>query len=266
MVKSVSAVLLLIASCLPLAAEPAVTSDVIKALAPTGKLRAAINYGNAVLVQKGANGEPAGVSPELARQLAKTLNVPLDIVTYTSAGKTFEAAKKNEWDVAFFAIDPVRGADVEFTAPYVLIQGTYLVLKSSPLKTVGDVDKPGMRIGVGKGSVYDLYLTRNLKNATLVRNPKGGGAGGVEPFLEQTLDAAAGVREALEMYAADHPDVRVMSDSFQEIRQAMVTPKDRAAAGVTYLRAFVEEQKANGFVAHALKRSGQKAPVAPPEK
>jgi polar amino acid transport system substrate-binding protein len=266
MVKGVSAVLLLIASCLPLAAEPAVTSDVIKALAPTGKLRAAINYGNAVLVQKGANGEPAGVSPELARQLAKTLNVPLDIVTYTSAGKTFEAAKKNEWDVAFFAIDPVRGADVEFTAPYVLIQGTYLVLKSSPLKTVGDVDKPGMRIGVGKGSVYDLYLTRNLKNATLVRNPKGGGAGGVEPFLEQKLDAAAGVREALEMYAADHPDVRVMSDSFQEIRQAMVTPKGRGTAGVTYLRAFVEEQKANGFVAHALKRSGQKAPVAPPEK
>jgi polar amino acid transport system substrate-binding protein len=266
MVKSVSAVLLLMASCLPLAAEPTVTSDVIKALAPTGKLRAAINYGNAVLVQKGANGEPAGVSPELARQLAKALHVPLDIVTYTSAGKTFEAAKKNEWDVAFFAIDPVRGADVEFTAPYVLIQGTYLVLKSSPLKTVGDVDKPGMRIGVGKGSVYDLYLTRNLKNATLVRNPKGGGAGGVEPFLEQTLDAAAGVREALEMYAADHSDVRVMSDSFQEIRQAMVTPKGRAAAGVTYLRAFVEEQKANGFVAHALKRSGQKAPVAPPEK
>ena len=266
MLKTTLAFALFIATCLPLAAEPAVTPDVIKDLAPTGKLRAAINYGNAVLVQKGANGEPAGVSPELARQLAKKLNVPLDIVTYTSAGKTFEAAKKSEWDVAFFAIDPVRGVDVEFTAPYVLIQGTYLVLKSSPLKNAADVDKPGIRIGVGKGSVYDLYLTRNLKNASLVRNPQGGGAGGVEPFLAQKLDAAAGVREALEMYATEHADVRVMSDSFQEIRQAMVTPKGRGSTGVTYLRAFVEEQKANGFVADALKRSGQKAPAAPPEK
>ena len=264
MFRAVAAVSMLFAMSFPAMAQ--VTPEAIKDLAPTGKLRAAINYGNQVLVQQGAKGEPSGVSPDLARALAKKLNVPLEFVTYTSAGKTFAGAKTNEWDVAFFALDPVRGKEVEFTAPYVLIQGTYLVAKDSRLQTVTDVDTPGIKIGVGLGSVYDLYLTRELKHATLVRNPKGGGAGGVEPFLEQKLDAAAGVREALESYAKDHADVRVMSTSFQEIQQAMVTPTGRGAAGVAYLRAFVEEQKANGFVADALKRSGQSAPVAPAAK
>jgi polar amino acid transport system substrate-binding protein len=264
MLRALAAISIVFAMTLPVAAQ--VTPELLKDLAPTGKLRAAINYGNQVLVQKGANGEPAGVSPDLARALAKTLNVPVEFVTYTSAGKTFAGAKTNEWDVAFFALDPVRGQEVEFTAPYVLIQGTYLVKKDSKLQTVADVDVPGMKIGVGLGSVYDLYLTRELKHASLVRNPKGGGAGGVEPFREQSLDAAAGVREALESYAKEHADVRVMSTSFQEIRQAMATPKGRGAAGLAYLRAFVEEQKANGFVADALKRSGQRAPVAPPTK
>jgi len=265
MLRVVAAATFLFATSIP-AMSQFVTPEALKDLAPTGKLRAAINYGNQVLVQRGANGEPAGVSPDLARALAKTLNVPLEFVTYESAGRTFAGAKTNEWDVAFFALDPARGKEVEFTAPYVLIQGTYLVKQDSRLQTVADVDQPGMKIGVGQGSVYDLYLTRELKHATLVRNPKGGGGGGVEPFREQNLDAAAGVREALETYAKQHPDVRVMSTSFQEIRQAMATPNGRGAAGVAYLRAFVEEQKANGLVADALKRSGQSAPVAPAEK
>ncbi len=135
--------------------------------------------------------------------------------------------------------------------------------QDAPFKNVADVDAPGRKIGVGLGSVYDLYLTRTLKNAVLIRNPNGGAAGGIEPFLDQHLDAAAGVREPLDAYAKDHPDTRVMPDAFEEIQQAIGTPKGRPA-GLAYLRQFVEEMKANGFVADALKRSGQTAPVAPP--
>ena len=109
----------------------------VKELAPTGKLRAAINYGNSVLAQKGPDGEPQGVSADLSRELAKRLGVPFDFVTFTAAGKAFEAAKANKIDVLFVAIEPVRAAEIEFTPPYVLIEGTYLVLKDSPLKRVG---------------------------------------------------------------------------------------------------------------------------------
>jgi polar amino acid transport system substrate-binding protein len=245
------------------AAEPAPSFDVLKDLVPTGKLRAAMNFGNPVLVQKGANGEPVGVTPELAAALAKRLGVPLEFVIYPSAGKTFDGAKENAWDIGFIAIEPARATEVDFTAPYLLIQGTYLVRKDAPFKTVADVDTPGRKIGVGLGSVYDLYLTRTLKSAVLIRNPNGGAAGGIVPFLDQNLDAAAGVREPLDAYAKDHSDTRVLPDAFEEIRQAIGTPKGRTT-GLAYLRQFVEEMKANGFVADALKRSGQTAPVAPP--
>ncbi len=265
MSRLVCAFIIVLAGCCGALAQSAPSAEVLKDLAPTGKLRAAINYGNGVLAQKGPNGEPHGVTPELAAALAKRLGVPVEYVFYTSAGKTFAGAKENAWDIAFIAIEPVRAAEVDFSPPYVLIQGTYLVAKDSPLKDVGDVDKPGIRIGVGQGSVYDLYLTRTLKNATLIRNPAGGAMGGITPFLEQKLDAAAGVREPLDAYAKGHPETRVMTGSFQEIRQAIGTPKGRGSAGVAYLRAFVEEMKKNGFVADALKRSGQTAPVAPPE-
>lgn len=244
-------------------AQPAPTPDVLKDLAPTGKLRAAMNFGNPVLVQKGPGGEPLGVTPELAAALAKRLGVPVEFIVYTSAGKTFDGAVQNAWDIGFIAIEPARATDVDFTAPYLLIQGTYLVRKDASFKATADVDAPNMKIGVGLGSVYDLYLTRTLKNAALVRNPKGGAAGGIEPFLDQHLDAAAGVREPLDAYAKDHADTRVLPDAFEEIRQAIGTPKGRPA-GLAYLRNFVEEMKANGFVADALKRSGQTAPVAPP--
>jgi polar amino acid transport system substrate-binding protein len=264
MPKFITALAMLVAASTAAFAQAAPSAEVLKDLAPTGKLRAAMNFGNPVLVQKGPNGEPVGVTPELAAALAKRLGVPVEFVTYTAAGKVFDGATKNEWDIGFIAIEPVRSAEVEFSPPYVIIQGAYLVQKDSPLKDVAAVDAPGMKIGVGLGSVYDLYLTRTLKNAVLIRNPKGGAAGGVEPFLEQHLDAAAGVREALDTYAKDHPDTRLLPGSFEEIRQSIGTPKGRTA-GAAYLRRFVEEMKANGFVADALKRSGQTAPVAPPE-
>ena len=259
----ISAALILLAATLHASAQNAVPPDVLKDLAPTGKLRAAINFGNSVLAQKGKDGGPQGVTADLSRELAKRLGVEVSFVTFEAAGKVFEAAKAGSWDVGFVAIEPVRAADIEFTAPYLFIDGTYMVRQDSPLKEVGDVDKPGIRIAVGLGSAYDLYLTRTIKNATLVRAPVGGGRAMIEMFVNDKLEAAAGVRQPLEDYAKSHPEMRVMSGAFQQIQQAMGTPKGRTA-GAKVLAAFVEEMKASGFVADALKRSGQVAQVAPP--
>jgi len=237
-------------------------SDAVKELAPTGKLRAAINYGNGVLAQKGPDGEPRGVSADLSRELARRLGVPLEFVTFTAAGKVFEAVKANALDVIFIAFEPVRAAEVEFTPPYVLIEGTYMVLKDSLLREPADVDRPGTRISVGENSAYDLFLTRTLKHATLLRTA-GGCCKNIDLFRAEKLDAVAGVKQPLVEYAKQHSDVRVMEKSFQQIRQAMGTPKGRTA-GAAYLRTFIEEMKANGFVADALKRSNQPdAQVAP---
>ncbi len=237
---------------------------VLKDLAPTGKLRAAINFGNGVLAQKGPNGVPRGVSVDLARRLGERLGVPVELIHLQAAGKSFEALAAGTADVGFIAIEPARAADVDFSPAYILIEGTYLVRKDSPLKDVDDVDKPGIKIGVGLASVYDLYLTRTLKNAELVRAKVGGAAAGIPVFIDQQLDAAAGVRQPLDDYAKEHPEYRVMKGAFQDIRQAMAMPKGRPA-GLAYLRRFIEDMKANGFVADSLKLSGQDAPVAPPE-
>ena len=239
---------------------------VLQQLAPIGKLRAAINLGNSVLAQTDPKtGEPKGITPDLARELARRLGVPVELVTYDAAGKVFDAAATGVWDIAFVAIEPVRAAVIEFTAPYVIIEGTYMVPKDLPLKTIADVDRPGVRIAVGPKSAYDLYLTRTIKNATLVRAAAGGGKAMIDLFVNDKLEVAAGVRQPLVAYAKDHPEVRVMDGHFMEIQQAMGTPKGRTA-GAAYLRAFVEEMKASGFVAEALKRSNQTAAVAPPAK
>jgi polar amino acid transport system substrate-binding protein len=240
------------------------SADALKDLAPTGKLRAAINLGNSVLAQ-GTPDAPKGITPALARELGKKLGVPVELVTYDAAGKVFDDAKNNRWDIAFVAIEPVRAEIIEFTAPYVIIEGTYMVHTNSPLKKIEDVDKAGIRIAVGLKSAYDLYLTRTIKNAAIVRAPAGGGQAMIDTFLGEKLEVAAGVRQPLEAYAKSHPDMRVMEGAFQEIQQAMGTPKGRVE-GAKYLRAFVEEMKASGFVADALKRSGQSAKVAPAAK
>jgi len=261
-----AASIFLIAAMAPVFAQNAgVTPEVLKDLAPTGKLRAAINLGNSVLAQTGEDGKPKGITPDLANELGKRLGVPVELVVFNAAGKVFEAAKTNAWDIAFIAIEPVRAAEVEFSAPYVIIEGNYMVHKDSPLKTVADVDKPGIRIAVGVGSAYDLYLTRTIKNATVVRASMGGGQAMIDMFLKDKLEVAAGVKQPLVAYAATNPDMRVMDEHFMEIQQAMGTPKGRLA-GATYLRGFVEEMKASGFVAEAIKRSNQQATVAPPAK
>ena len=237
-----------------------IPSDVVKDLAPTGTLRAGINLGNMVLAQKDEKtGEPKGITVDLAHELGRRLGVPVELVRFDAAGKTFEGLKAGALDIVFLAIEPVRAAEVAFTAPYVIIEGVYLVPKDSALKTVGDVDRAGVRVGVNKGSAYDLFLTRTLKAAQLVR-----GESGIDLFVNDKLDAAAGVKQPLVEYAKTNPAVRVMDGRFMEIQQAMGTPVGRDA-GAKYLRRFVEEMKAGGFVADALKRSNQPdAAVAPP--
>jgi polar amino acid transport system substrate-binding protein len=240
------------------AAVSPLSSDLVKEFAPSGTLKAAINQGNSVLAQKGPNGEAQGITVDLARELAKRLGVPVELVIFDAAGKAFEALKAGKTDIGFLAIEPVRAAEVDFTAPYVLIEGTYMVPKDSALQKIEDVDKPGVRIGVNRNSAYDLFLTRSLKNATLQR-----GDDGVGLFRSEKLEAAGGVRQPLEAYAKKDASVRVMAGRFMAIQQAMGLPKGRTRAHA-YLRDFVEEMKASGFCADALKRSNQPdAQVAP---
>jgi polar amino acid transport system substrate-binding protein len=234
----------------------AISPDLVAELAPKGRLRAAINFGNSVLAQQDpTGGEPRGVSAELARELARRLGVGIDYVTFDAAGKVFEALKAGLWDIAFLAIDPVRAAGIDFTAPYVVIEGTYVVRKDSPLRTIEDVDRDGVRVAVAQGSAYDLYLTRALKHAKLVRQPSGPES--LEMFVRDRLEAAGGVRQPIVAFAQAHPDMRVIPGRFMAIEKGR-------AAGVAYLRAFIEEMKASGFVARALQASGQgDASVAP---
>jgi len=239
-------------------------AEVVRDLAPTGKLRAAINLGNMVLAQKDpATGEPRGVTVDLARELGRRLAVPVEFVLFDAAGKVFEALKNGAWDIAFLAIEPVRAAEIAFTAPYVIIEGVYMVPDNSPLRAVDEVDRQGIRVAVNKGSAYDLFLTRTLKHAQLVR-----GENGIELFIKDKLEAAAGVKQPLVEFAKTNRNVRLIDGRFMEIRQAMGTPKLRyqgREAAPRYLHGFIEEMKASGFVAEALKRSNQPdAAVAPP--
>ena len=240
-----------------------ISPGLVAELAPKGRLRAAINFGNSVLAQPDpAGGPPRGVSAELARELARRLGISIDYVSFDAAGKVFEAAKAGLWDVAFLAVDPVRAAGIDFTAPYVVIEGVYVVPHDSALRTVADVDRDGVRVAVAEGSAYDLYLTRALKHARLLRQPSGPEA--LEMFVKDRLEAAAGVRQPMVAFAQANPETRLIPGRFMAIEQAMGTVKGREA-GVAYLRTFIEEMKASGFVARALEASGQgDASVAPP--
>ena len=251
----------------PVGAQPAANAsapspELVATLAPTGTLRAAINFGNTVLAQPDpTTGAPRGVSAELAVGLARRLGVPVTFLTFDSAGKVTDAGKEGAWDVAFLARDPVRAQGILFTAPYVVIEGTYMVGNASPLRSVEELDRADTRIAVGRGSAYDLYLTRALRNAELVRAPSSPEA--IETFLRDRLEAVAGVTQPLVEYAKAHPEVRVIPGRFMVIEQAVGIPSGRDA-GLPFVRAFVEEMKASGFVAHALAGSGQgDAAVAP---
>jgi polar amino acid transport system substrate-binding protein len=243
------------AACSP---PPAAVTE----LAPDGRLRAAINFGNPILATKDpATGEARGVSVDLARELARRLDVPVDLVTFAAAGKVVEGLKANAWDVAFVAIDPARAVDMDYSAPYVVIEGAYLVPRTSPIRSNAEVDQNGVRIVVGAGSAYDLYLSRELKKAQLVRAPTSPAV--VDMMVAQNLEVAAGVKQQLEADARRVPGVRLLDGRFMVINQAMATPKGRTA-GARYLAEFVEDVKASGFVASALQKHGiEGAAIAP---
>lgn len=231
-------------------------------LGGTGKLRAAINLGNPILAGRAANGDLQGVSVDLAREAARRLNLPLELVAFQSAGSVVEAVKARQVDLAFVAIDPVRAADMEYTAPYVIIEGAYLVRNDSALQRNEDVDRPGTRVVVGRGSAYDLFLTREIHAATLVRAPTSPAV--TDMFLAERLDVAAGVKQQLEADARRVGGVRLLPGRFMVIEQAMGVPKGRTAARA-WLSGFIEEMKASGFVAAALQRHRiEGAGVAPP--
>jgi polar amino acid transport system substrate-binding protein len=234
--------------------DPAVVAD----LAPAGVLRASINLGNPILAQ-GTSDEPAGVTVDLAREIAARLGVPVSFTCFDAARKSLGALTAGAADVAFLAIEPAREAEVSFTAPYVIIEGVYAVPEGSPITTAAEVDRPGVRVGVNEGSAYDLFLSRTLTHARVVR-----GANGIDVFREQGLEAVAGIRQPLSRHVASHQGLRLVEPRFMEIRQAVATTKNRTDAAIAFLREFVETVKASGFVADALARSGQDATVAPP--
>ena len=235
--------------------------DVVTSLAPTGKLRAAINIGNPVLVQRNTvTGAPSGMTVDLARELERRLGVPLELVVIDGAGKSFDAVKTAACDIGFLAVEPARAAEIDFTAPYVIIEGVYAVRADSGLTTNADVDRTGVRVAVNQGAAYDLYLTRSLKQATLIRAEES-----FDVFLREGLEAVAGVKQGVVRFVNDTPVARMLPGRFMEIQQAMCLPKGREA-GAAYLRAFVEEMKASGFVGEAIVRAGQEATVAPPAR
>ncbi|HTK35896.1 MAG TPA: transporter substrate-binding domain-containing protein [Caulobacteraceae bacterium] len=238
-------------------------ADVIKSLAPTGRLRAAINLGNSVLAQKDpVTGQLGGASVALATELAHRLGVPLDPVLYASAGKVVEDLNAGVWDVAFMAAEPERAGTIAFTAPYVIIEGAYLVRDGAAFRVPADLDRDGVRIACEKGAAYTLFLQRTIKHATLATFDSAGSY--IELFkADRTLDAAAGVRQALVAAAPPGSGFRVLPEGFQKIAQAMGTPRERVA-GARYLDGFIDELKATPFIREALQRSGQDVAIAAP--
>jgi polar amino acid transport system substrate-binding protein len=234
-----------------------VSSEILADLAPSGVVRASVNLGNPVLAQ-GTPLAPSGVTVDIAREVAARLGVPAELVCFGAARESLAAMTSGRADIGFLAIEPARATDIAFTAPYVIIEGVFAVPAGSALTSVADVDAPGVRIGVKEGSAYDLYLTRTLRRATVVR-----GDDGTTVFLAEGLEAVAGIREPVTELVATRPGLRLIDGAFMQIRQAVAVAKGKQPQTIAFLAALVEELKANGFIASALARSGQVAAVAP---
>jgi polar amino acid transport system substrate-binding protein len=229
------------------------TPEVRSQLAPTGKLRVGVNMGNFLLTAKDtATGEPRGVAVDLGRELGKRVGVPVEIIPYPNPGALADAAKSGVWDVGFLAAEPQRANEIDFTAAYVEIEATYLVPPGSPLKTIADVDREGVRIAISAKSAYDLYLTRTLKHAQLVREQ--GADGAFKRFVADKLEALAGLKPRLLIDHDNLPGSRILDGRFTAVQQAIGTPKGRPA-GARYLRDFVADIKASGLVAQAIAKN-----------
>ncbi len=238
--------------------------DVTSELTPTGVLRAAINMANSLLVTGSTpDGEPDGVAPDLARAIAERLGVGVAFVPFPSPGELADAAGGEVWDIGMIGAEPARAERIGFTAAYVEIEATYLVPDGSPLEAIEDVDRDGIRIAISGRSAYDLYLSRSLRNAELVRAQ--GVKGAVEIFVRDGLDALAGLRPALAAEAANLPGTRVLDGHFTTIQQAVGTARGNEA-GAAFLAEFVEEAKVSGLVGDLIERHGVvgRLSVAPP--
>lgn len=228
------------------------TDDEKQALAPTGVLRATINLGNPILAKAPAQpgDAPSGISVDLARSLAQLLDLELQLQVLDTADKAVQAVSAHSADIGFFAIDPKRAEGIAFTAPYVLIEGAYLVQDDSAITTHEQVDVPGVRVTVGLGSAYDLFLSRALQHAQIARAPTSPAV--VDYYLEHQLEVAAGVRQQLEHDAQRLGGLRLLPGRFMVIEQAMGLPIARGPAAAALLRRFVDHAKASGLVAQAM--------------
>lgn len=239
--------------------SPAARSE----LAPTGKLRVGLNHGNFLLVTPGSSAtDPRGVASDVARELARRVGVPVEFIRYDTAGALGDAVRTGAWDVAFLGAEPQRAAEIAFTNAYLEIPATYLVPAGSPIRSVADVDRQGVRISVTEQSAYGLYLSRTIKHAQLVQT-KGLDAS-FEKFVTDKLDALAGLGPRLITDVEKLPGARILEGQFTAVQQAIGTPKSRAAAAA-FLRGFVEDVKASGLVAEAISRNAVRGVnVAPP--
>jgi len=241
--------------------KPEVPAAVRSELAPTGKLRVGINYGNFLLVNKD---RASGIAVDLGREIGRRLGVPVELVTYETAGKLADGVKTGAWDVAFLGAEPQRANEIAFTAAYLEIPATYLVPAGSRIRAIEEVDREGVRIAVAQKSAYDLFLSRNLKHAQLLRAE--GIQGSYDLFIAQKLEVLSGLKPRLVTDAEKLPGSRVLDGQFTAVQQAIGTPKSREA-GAKYLREFAEDAKASGLVAEAIARHGVRgvsvAPKAP---
>ena len=230
------------------------SSEVLSQLAPTETLRAGINMSNFLLVTgKAANGDPQGVSPDMAGAIAERLGVPMTLVPFKTPGELADAAGTGAWDIGNIGAEPQRAKTIDFTAAYVEIEATYLVPAGSPLQTIADVDKAGIRIAFPPRSAYGLYLSNNIKHAELV--PAEGSGAVFELFVNEKLDALAGLRPGLIGNIEKLPGSRMLDGQFSAVQQAVGTAKGNDA-GAAFLSDFVEEMKASGFVARLIEKHG----------
>jgi polar amino acid transport system substrate-binding protein len=239
--------------------SPALRSE----FAPSGTLRIGLNHGNFLLVTPGSSATaPRGVASDLGRELGRRLGLPVEFIKFETAGGLADAAKTGGWDVAFLGAEPQRANEIAFTAAYLEIPATYMVPAGSPIRTVADVDREGVRIVVAERSAYELYLTRTIKHAKLLRT-KGNDAA-VDLFVSEKLEALAGLKPRLITDVKKVPGARMLDGQFTAVQQAVGTPKARTAAA-RYLSTFVEDVKASGLVGQAISRNGAEGvSVAPP--
>jgi polar amino acid transport system substrate-binding protein len=239
--------------------------ELASTLAPTGVLRAGINLGNFLLVTgRTESGDPQGVSPDMAGAIAESLGVPVQYLPYATPGEVADAAADEAWDIGLIGAEPARAEKIAFTAAYAEIECTYLVPAGSPIGSIDEVDRPGVRIAVSARSAYDLWLERNIEHAKLMRAP--GLDASFELFVEEKLDVLAGLRPRLATEVEKLPGARVLDGQFSAVQQAVGTPRSRGEAAAAHLARFVEESKASGLVASLIERYGVvgRLSVAPP--